>query len=169
MIQVRQILLRGSGVPDAAISFAPGANILAGDSDTGKSYLVRCLDYIFGADEMKKRIPEAEPYSQLLVEFVDANAQHLTLERHLTGGDLFLHSAAIGSIQSPGTPIAARRSGKSAAVDVTAVLFAAAGIREAKLRKNDRGEVQRLTLRTLMPVLLVDEVSAYTKTRAFGR
>ncbi|WP_276516726.1 hypothetical protein [Bradyrhizobium ottawaense] len=41
------------------VAFGDGANILAGASDTGKSYLVHCLDYIFGADELSKRIPES--------------------------------------------------------------------------------------------------------------
>jgi DNA repair ATPase RecN len=73
MLQVRSILLRGKGVKDAQISFNHGANILAGESDTGKSYLVHCLDYIFGGDAMSKRIPEAESYSQLFVEFQNSD------------------------------------------------------------------------------------------------
>jgi DNA repair ATPase RecN len=69
MLQIRTILLRGSNIEDAVVTFADRANILAGESDTGKSYLVHCLDYILGADELRKRIEEAEPYSQLIVEF----------------------------------------------------------------------------------------------------
>lgn len=39
------------------------------------------------------------------------------------------------------------------------MLFPLAGIPEAMLRKNGRGEVQRLTIRTLRPVFLVDEIA----------
>jgi hypothetical protein len=42
---------------------------------------------------------------------------------------------------------------------VTEVMFGFAGIPEATLRKNDRGSVQRLTMRLFMPVLLVDEIT----------
>src|SRR5262249_3729339 len=34
-----------------------------------------------------------------------------------------------------------------------------AGMTEAQLRKNNRGKKQRLTLRTLLPIFLVDEIS----------
>jgi hypothetical protein len=160
VLQVRSILLRGKGVKDAIISFEDGANILAGESDTGKSYLVHCLDYIFGGDEMNKRIPEAEPYSQLFVEFQNSDQKFLTLERSLAGGDLAAHQNAIASIkEGTGDKIVSSRSGKSQAKDVTAILFEFAGIDEAKLRKNSRGEIQRLTVRTMLPVILVDEIS----------
>jgi hypothetical protein len=95
VLQVRRIVLKGKGVADAEIDFTPGGNIVAGDSDTGKSYLLRCLDYIFGADEMTKRIPEAEPYSTLYVQFENSAGEVLTLERHLSGGDLASHNCSI--------------------------------------------------------------------------
>ncbi|BBN62144.1 hypothetical protein [Pseudomonas sp. KUIN-1] len=159
MLQLRQIVLRGEGVPDASIKFLPGGNIVAGESDTGKSYLLRCLDYIFGADEMKKRIPVAEPYSKLYVQFENKVGGVLTLERHLSGGNLASHTCLIEDIQGAGKPLKPKRKGKSKARDITEVLFQFAGLSEAVLRKNDRGEVQRLTIRQYLPVLLVDEIA----------
>ena len=160
MLQIRSIVLRGSNTEDAIVTFADRANILAGESDTGKSYLVHCLDYIFGADELRKRIEEAEPYSQLMVEFENSRSEFLTLERSLSGGHIAVHK---GRLKDIGTASAERvvpkRTGKSQATDVTSILFEFAGIKEAKLRKNDRGEVNRLTIRTMLPLFLVDEVS----------
>ncbi|MCH4538760.1 hypothetical protein, partial [Ochrobactrum sp. A-1] len=140
--------------------FAPGANVLAGQSDTGKSYLFHCLDYILGAEELKKRIPLAEPYSQLFVEFNNKENQSLTLERSLSGGDLAAHYCKIDEIAEPGEKIPYRRSGANHTKDLTSVLLPFAGMDgEAKLRKNDRGETQRLTVRTLLPIFLVNEVA----------
>lgn len=159
-MQIRSILLRGPGLDDALVTFEDRANILAGESDTGKSYLVHCLDYILGADEMKKRIEEAEPYSQLLVEFENSEAQFLTLERSLSGGDIAAYASRINDIKpGSGERIVPKRSGKSQAKDVTEILFAFADIKEATLRKNDRGDVNRLTIRTMLPLFLVDEIS----------
>lgn len=159
MLQLRKIVLKGIGVEDAAIDFLPGGNIVAGESDTGKSYLLRCLDYIFGADKMRKRIPEAEPYSQLFVQFENQDGDILTLERHLSGGDLASHACAVENIRTAGSPLKPKRKGTSKARDVTEVLFQFAGLSQAVLRKNDRGEVQRLTLRLFIPVFLVDEIA----------
>ena len=160
MLQIRSILLRGRDVADALVTFDDGANIIAGVSDTGKSYLVHCLDYIFGADKMRKRIEEADPYSQLFVEFENSRAEFLTLERGLSGGSIAAHTGRIADIrEGAGETIVPKRKGKSQAKDVTEALFAFADIAEARLRKNDRGDVNRLTIRTMLPLFLVDEIA----------
>ncbi|PKP80384.1 MAG: hypothetical protein CVT79_16180 [Alphaproteobacteria bacterium HGW-Alphaproteobacteria-18] len=159
MFQIREIRLSGPSVEDASIKFGPGPNVVAGESDTGKSYLLHCLDYIFGAEELKKRIPQAEPYDELKVEFQNTAGDYLTLVRNLSGGDLKAHGSQIDTIDSEGKEIAYRRHGKSKADDVTSVLFPFAGIKEAMLRKDSDGKVQRLTIRTFLPTIIVDEVS----------
>ncbi|MEE1586906.1 hypothetical protein [Escherichia coli] len=160
-MQIRKIILRGgSEVEDATIDFAAGANILAGQSDTGKSYLFHCIDYILGADEFKKNIPIAEPYSQLYVEFENSEKNSITLERNLSGGGVVVYYCKFEEITEVGEKIATRRSGKGQSKDITSVLLPFSGMKdEAKLRKNDNGDVQRLTVRTLLPVFMVNEVA----------
>lgn len=159
MLQIREIRLSGPNVEDASVEFGPGSNVIAGESDTGKSYLLHCLDYIFGAEELKKRIPQAEPYDELKVEFQNTEGDYLTLVRSLSGGDLKAHRSQIDAIDGDGEAIAYRRRGTSKADDVTSVLFPFAGIKEAMLRKDNDGKVQRLTIRTFLPTIIVDEVS----------
>ncbi|MCS1638218.1 hypothetical protein MWL67_10860 [Escherichia coli] len=86
MLRIRKILLRGNSVQDAYVDFYKGANILAGESDTGKSYLVSCLDYILGAEKLKKKLKEATDYTHLYVEF-ENDEGGLTLKRGLEGGN----------------------------------------------------------------------------------
>ncbi|MDH7794607.1 MULTISPECIES: hypothetical protein [unclassified Beijerinckia] len=159
MLQIREILLRGINLPDASVRLKGGANIIAGDSDTGKSYLLHLLNYILAADELEKRIPEAESYSQLFVQFENASNAVLTLQRSLSGGDVAVHHCTIAEIEEMGEAVTSSRSGKNTAPDVTSVLFEFASIMEARLRKNDDGKTQRLTIRTFIPITLVDEVS----------
>ena len=159
MLQIREILLSGKGLPDASVKFGHGPNVIAGESDTGKSYLLHCLDYIFGADELKKRIPLAESYEKLSVEFQNSAGEFLSLVRSLSGGDLSAHHCPIALIDEDGEVVANRRRGLSKAADVTSVLFPFAGISEAQLRKNNDGKTQRLTIRTFLPIIVVDEVS----------
>lgn len=159
MLQIREIRLSGPKVPDASVQFGSGPNIIAGESDTGKSYLLRCLDYIFGADELKKSFPLAEPYEELKVEFQNTAGQYLTLTRSLSGGDLTAHHTQIDAITGAGATVAHRRHGTSKADDVTSVLFPFAGIKEASLRKNNDGKLQRLSIRTFLPTIIIDEVS----------
>jgi hypothetical protein len=159
MLQIRKLVLRGIGVMDATETFCPGGNIVAGESDTGKSYLLRCLDYIFGADKLKSPIPKAQPYSDLFVEFENSAGEFITLRRSLSGGGLAVHRCRIDEIDGPGETITAKRTKKKGAEDVTSVLFPFAGIPEAELRKNVRGEKQRLSMRMFLPIFLIDEVA----------
>lgn len=159
MLHIRRILLRGSEVPDADVRFEQGGNILAGASETGKSLLLHCLDWILGADTMRKRVPEIEQYSSLLVEFGNDEGKSLTLKRDLSGGNLAAYYLPIDQVSGAGQTISSRRYGKSVNDDVTSVLFPFAGIAEAQLRTNEQGKVQRLTVRSLMPIFIVDEIS----------
>ncbi|HFK5185335.1 TPA: hypothetical protein ACG0XV_005045, partial [Escherichia coli] len=106
MLRIRKILLRGNSVQDAYVDFYKGANILAGESDTGKSYLVSCLDYILGAEKLKKKLKEATDYTHLYVEFENDEGGVLTLKRGLEGGKLEAHDVAIQDIHGEGKIIA---------------------------------------------------------------
>ena len=83
MLRIRKILLRGNSVQDAYVDFYKGANILK-ESDTGK-LLVSCLDYILGAEKLKKKLKEATDYTHLYVEFENDEGWVLTLKHGLEG------------------------------------------------------------------------------------
>ena len=48
---IESIIAHGSGKTDAVVSFGKGLNIIQGYSDTGKTCVVKCIDYIFGSSE----------------------------------------------------------------------------------------------------------------------
>ncbi|TGP48865.1 hypothetical protein EN872_15320, partial [bacterium M00.F.Ca.ET.229.01.1.1] len=77
------------------IRFNRGPNVVSGDSDTGKSYLARLVDYVLGADELKKAIDEAADYETVWLEFRNAEDEVLTLERSLQGGEVLAYSRSI--------------------------------------------------------------------------
>ena len=37
---------------DAVVSFGKGLNVIQGFSDTGKTFVLKCIDYIFGSTEI---------------------------------------------------------------------------------------------------------------------
>ncbi len=180
MAYLAQIRLTGAGVEDALVCFSPGPNVVTGDSDTGKSYLLRLVDYVLGADELTKVIDEAADYESAWVEFRDGD-NVLTLERHLSGGDVRAHTKSIADIlrmdegrdgeadaaeEGDGVPstssdsevLIARRRGKQKAPDVTSRVlpFFRMGS-DVQLRRNNDGNTQRLSIRTLIPAFLVNE------------
>jgi len=185
MARISEIRLSGKGKADASIKFEPGANVVYGDSDTGKSYLLRCIDFVLGAQEMTKVIEEAAGYELVWLELIDPKDQILTLERHLTGGDVRAHKVSIddvlarrrrakedtgeppateaeeaGNEGADGQVLAWRRQGLSRAPDVTSRIFPFFGMPEdVRLRSDNKGKTQRLSIRTLMPIFVFDEAT----------
>jgi hypothetical protein len=159
-MQLRELRLVGPGKEPAQLRFEPGGNIVSGDSDTGKSYMLRCIDFVLGADEMTKVIEEAAGYDRVLLEFENEHGEFLTLGRPLGGGDILVHKQPINAIHGGGETVAWRRYGKSMAPDVSSIVLAFAGMRaEGKLRSSGEGKTSRLTVRVLLPVFLVDETA----------
>jgi hypothetical protein len=159
-MQLRELRLIGNGKQSARLRFGPGGNVVSGDSDTGKSYMLRCIDFVLGADEMTKVIDEASGYDKVLLEFENEKNDFLTLGRLLAGGDILVYSQSIDAIQNGGEIVASRRRGKSTAPDVSSRLLPFAGMPdEAQLRSSGEGKKTRLTVRVLLPVILVDETA----------
>jgi hypothetical protein len=159
MLQIRKVLLRGDNVKDALVEFKAGANVLAGESNTGKSYVLQCIDFIFGADKLKHLKEASSNYKALFVEFENSKNEFLTLMRPVEGGKLRAFHSSIQCISGNGEIIGAKRSGRSIRPDITSVLFPFADIGDAQLRKNVLGQTQRLTVRTLAPLFFIGEVT----------
>ena len=67
---LRELRLTGAGVEDAVLDFADGLNVVAGPSDTGKTFVAQCLSFLMGNGKTPKQIPEAAPYEQARVVLV---------------------------------------------------------------------------------------------------
>ena len=47
---IKEIRASGEGIEDSWVEFRPGVNIIHGASNTGKTYVIMCIDYMLGAD-----------------------------------------------------------------------------------------------------------------------
>ena len=65
--------LTGPGKEPAEVTFRRGLNVIAGPSDTGKSFIAQCIDYALGSGDPPKEIPEAEGYSSVALQ-IEANS-----------------------------------------------------------------------------------------------
>lgn len=161
MMQLRELRLIGTSKPLASVRFDQGPNVFSGVSDTGKSYMFHCIDYALGADKMEHEIGEADGYDYVLLELVNDKGKTLSLKRALAGGKISTYNVPLDLIQGDGKVVPHRRRGKSTADDLTSIVFPFAGLSDVDLRKNKKGKTQRLTIRTMTPIFLVDEDSIF--------
>ena len=161
MMQLRELRLTGTSKLPASVRFNQGANVFSGVSDTGKSYMFHCIDYAFGADKLEHDNDEADGYEHVLLELVNDKGNTLSLKRALKGGKISTYNVPLDQIRGDGKVVPHKRTGKSVAADLTSVVFPFAGLSDVDLRKNKKGKTQRLSIRTMTPIFLVDEDSIF--------
>jgi hypothetical protein len=144
-----RLSLTGQGLKEATISFSEGLNVIYGPSDTGKTFIVQCIDFIFGGKTAPKEIPEAKGYDKIsLVISTWDSPEELELTRSLKGGVLML------SVK--GRP-PRKLSEKHNANSVSRFLLGLTGLDGKRVRKNAKGETDSFSFRDLSKLVVVNE------------
>lgn len=80
---IKKLEVKGAGKKSAIVEFKAGLNVIAGASDTGKSYITKCFQFIFGAEQPPKAIDQAKGYTHLEVTFESSDGSSFVLSREL--------------------------------------------------------------------------------------
>ncbi len=148
MFYIKRItLVTGNGI-QSSVEFDAGLNIIYGESNTGKSLIVDCIDYMFGATEHRFE-PKLDLKEIRMLLNVDGNS--LTIARKIDSND-FEVSSLVPDIDS-----GIYKTG-NAKKSINSVWLHLMGIKnEVKIIQTLTGKSQRLTLRTFYHTLLIDE------------
>lgn len=77
---IEKIIVTGPGKTDSLIELSNGVNIIYGPSNTGKTYIVKCIDYMFGSD--KEPIDTSTGYQYIKI-VVNTMRGKLTMNRKI--------------------------------------------------------------------------------------
>ena len=156
--QIRRLILVGRGVPNAEVQFREGLNVVSGPSDTGKTFIVQCIDYMLGGKDIPESIPEAAPYETVRLALNVSDDDEVVLERSIRGGDFKLVSP-----RKADRHLFAKHSagGKDS---VSQYLLGLSALTEKKVRKNKQGATREVSFRDLARLILVDEETIISKT-----
>lgn len=155
---IRSLSLMGPGVSPAAVVFVRGLNVISGPSDTGKTFIAQCVDYMLGSSRVPKSIPEAELYltAQLEIE-ANATGQRYVLERAMRGGNTRLIGTADAARM-----LKSRHRGNETDT-VSGFLLQLSGLDGKRVRTNNRGTTRALSFRDIAPLIVVDEESVISE------
>ena len=93
---IKRLELSGSAVETKSIQFKKGLNVIFGSSDTGKTFIFECINYMLGSTTLKKSIPESENYNLVVLVIETYNGKEYKLERSLKGGNFNLFDSSTG-------------------------------------------------------------------------
>lgn len=156
---LRRLALTGPGKQPAEVIFTRGLNVIAGPSDTGKSFIAQCLDYALGSGKRPKEIPEVDGYSSAVLE-IEANKDRrvYTLERSLRGGEILCKT-----VGQPDRVLAAKHQGGKEDT-VSQFLLELSGLGTKKVRTNERGTTRPLSFRDVARLVMIDEETVIKET-----
>jgi hypothetical protein len=163
-LRLRHLTFIGSTVPTATVDFGERATIVRGPSDTGKSFIVDAIDFMFGARQLKE-IPEREGYSDVLLGLELPDGDVVTLRRSTNGGRFGLYEADIrdGPLEQPPSTLGERHDARNTD-NLSRYLLEKVGLDEKKVRKNQYNQTESLSFRNLAHLCIVDETTMQAET-----
>lgn len=82
--KVNKLILTGKSVESKSVSFKKGLNILVGPSNTGKTYVFQCIDFVLGRSKPPKKIKLSKNYEYAYLEIEEYSSGEIsTISRSL--------------------------------------------------------------------------------------
>lgn len=158
---IQKIEVSGHEKRSAVLIFVAGLNVIAGASDTGKSYVIQCLQFVLGASKLPKPIKESRGYEQVEVTFFDAEDGVFSVKRKLEeGAETILTRASDSSV------LRLKGKHRKGFENFSNRFLRKFSLHDKLLLKSKENlTTQSLSLRTFENVLIVDEtriVAAYS-------
>jgi hypothetical protein len=147
----------------AKVNFKPGLNIISGPSNTGKTYIFQCLNYMLGGSTSPKKIKQAEQYSHCYLEIESGSGDLYTLKSDLAGGAFHLFATDLeSSLERPHYEILARKHDDTAQENVSQFLLSLCNLRGKRLKVNANGKKRGLSFRDLAKLTMIEETKITT-------
>lgn len=154
---IEKLELLGDSVEPVSIEFKKGLNVIYGPSDTGKTFIFQCIDYMLGKRRRPKEIPEAKKFNIIYLFITTLEGKKFKLERALSGGDY-----NIVDLEDNKTFECTYKNGTKNK-SISDFLLEILNLSNNKIRKNADGETENLYFQQLKRLFLVDEVHIITE------
>lgn len=162
-MQLRFLHVSGPNTDPATVDFGPGLNVINGPSNTGKSHILRLIDYVLGAREPPEPIAEQALHDIVHLGVAMDDGTEKTLVRALQGGEIRIFDGLTKARPEPkqGIAVSARHGAK---VSLSKTLLEQLGAAGARVQTKAAGETRDLSFRDLDMYALVNETKIQAPT-----
>ncbi|WP_223609541.1 AAA family ATPase [Chryseobacterium sp. OSA05B] len=158
----KELRLTGENKKDAVVQFKLGLNVISGPSNTGKTFIFDCLDFMLGSSDKLKGIPELKGYSNIFLE-IEADDQVYTIETEIKNNNTYkLYRSKINKLSSE-PEILKRNLDSNSKDNLNSFFLSLNNIENKKIRKNVKGDTINLSYRNVIKLALIDEERIITK------
>ena len=159
-IRIKSLTASGPGVEDSTIIFGKKLTVIAGPSDTGKTCIYKCIDYILGGNNDASNLPfdEEDKYNTVAVE-LETHKGKIKLTREQKSSSTYVNSE-IEDIKSGEYVLKESKKNQNT---INSLFLKLIDIPvDIKLPKNDKGKPGAFTWRTIKNSFIIDEHRADT-------
>lgn len=161
---ISKLQVTGLNSKTAKLEFSKGFNVISGLSDTGKSYIFACINFMLGGGESPKEIPESIGYSDIFLEIKTYSNKTYTLNRKLIGGNFKLKEIEIEKFLTQGVVKDLKSQHSSSNDDnISSFLLTLSGFGETFVRKDKQNTKRELSFRDIAKLTLIDEERIITE------
>jgi hypothetical protein len=162
-IYFSKIEVRGPGKESAKLTFQTGLNILSGASDTGKSYVFECIDFILGSKESPKDVEEADGYNEVRAELKTYDGKIFSISRKFEDAKIYLVEAPLSDFDSNEQIQLSAKHDNSADDNLSSYLLDLLGLKGKKLKFNAKNVKRIISFRDCARFSLISESRIITK------
>jgi hypothetical protein len=156
---ITRLRVIGDGKTNAEIEFGPHLNLISGASDSGKSYILNCIRYMFAAAGAPDPVPEAAGYSTLLMEVETSAGKRFVLQRSLKkGGDLLHHAVPLEEWTGEGGTALKARHSSDKLDNVSRFLLSLCDLADVEIAQS-KTKKRSLNFRDIVKFSLIDETA----------
>ena len=158
-LKLTKLVLTGENKQDAIIDFKDGLNVIAGASDTGKSFAFECIDYALGSSSKLKEVPEVDGYQSVFLEIEDIGRRVIfTIERGIPEEIKNKMTIYYSNYQDKDRAKNEKMSSKhSAKTSLSKKLLNYCGCIYNNVKKNAE-KTQSFTFRSFIPLIMISEL-----------
>lgn len=156
LIALRHLAFTGPDVGGSGLALEDGLNILFGASNTGKSFALKALNFMFGGSKPLPGIDELAPYDTAWLGLRLSDGAEVTLSRSVSGHGFMVYPGLVTARREDGFALSADHDPKSEC-NLSMYLLGLLGLRGKVLVRNANGEKDSLSFRHLAPYLFTSE------------
>ena len=154
-VYIKKVIAKSIAKGDASITFGKGLTIIQGRSDSGKTCVANCIDFIFGGS-VDKPFKDTAKYDGVTMIVASNDSDEEVIFHRTVGKNQVEVSSEIAGIESGTYDVNYRKGAKNPPLNE--VWLKLIGIQsEVMIVANARFETKRLTWRNLLRVLYLDE------------
>ena len=159
-LKLTKLILAGENKKDAIINFKGGLNVIAGASDTGKSFAFECIDFALGSSSNPKTVPEMKGYRSVFLEIEDIGQEEIfTLKRNFSEdekNEIFIYYSNYQ--KKDAAEVEKLSVTHNAKKSLSKKLLNCCDCTYKYVMKNTKGDTRAFTFRSFSPLIMINEL-----------